>query len=167
MPVNLVTDGGSQFAGSYSASTTTSTIAAYNPQANGLVERWHHVLQVTLKATANKLQYWADRLPILLLGLRARPSSDSGLSPHQMVFGTETYLPVDFISRDTQEMGGTEFYEKLQKARQGYVSPDYNPSTRRVCSLRGEIPRSWCFYRYATRALTKWSAEGLSHLSLK
>ena len=124
MPVNLVTDRGSQFTGSYSASTTTSTIAAYNPQANGLVERWHHVLQVTLKATANKLQYWADRLPILLLGLRARPSSDSGLSPHQMVFGTEPYLPVDFISRDTQEMGGTEFYEKLQKARQGYVSPD-------------------------------------------
>ena len=47
-----------------------------------------------------------------------------------MVFGTETYLPVDFISRDTQEMGGTEFYEKLHKARQGYVYPD--PTTNRL-----------------------------------
>ena len=104
----------------FSASSTTSTTAAYNPQANGLVERWHCVLKDTLKATA---------LPIILLGLRAQPSSDSGLSPHQMVFGTEPYLPADFVSRDAQEIGGTEFYEKLQKARQGYVYPD--PTTHR------------------------------------
>ena len=46
-----------------------------------------------------------------------------------MVFGTEPYLPADFVSRDAQEIGGTEFYEKLQKARQGYVYPD--PTTHR------------------------------------
>ena len=105
-------------------------MVAYNLQANSLVERWHCVLKDTLKATANEHQDWADRLPILLLGLRAQPSSDSSLSPHQMVFGTEPYLCADFISRDTQEMGDTGFYEKLQKARQGYVLyPD--PTTQR------------------------------------
>ena len=113
-----------------------STTAAYNPQQNGLVERWHCVLKDTLKATANQHQDWVDRLPILLLGLRARPSSDSGLTPHQMVFGTEPYLPADFVPRDTQEIGGTEFYDRLQRARQGYVYPD--PTThrlRRLCFL--------------------------------
>ena len=120
--VNLITDQGSQFTaiGLNSARPTTSTTAAYNLQQNGLVERWHRVLKDTLKGTANKHQDWVDRLPILLLGLRARPSSDSGLSPHQMVFGTEPY----FVPRDMQEIGGTEFYDRLQRARQGYVYPD-------------------------------------------
>ena len=136
MQVNLVTDRGSQFTGSYWAqqckfyNINHSTMVAYNLQANSLVERWHCVLKDTLKATANEHQDWADRLPILLLGLRAQPSSDSSLSPHQMVFGTEPYLCADFISRDTQEMGDTGFYEKLQKARQGYVYPD--PTTNRL-----------------------------------
>ena len=102
IPVNLITDRGSQFTGSYWAqqckayNINHSTTAAYNPQQNGFVERWHRVLKDTLKATANQHQDWVDRLPILLLGLRAQPSSDSGLSPHQMVFGTEPYLPADF-----------------------------------------------------------------------
>ena len=74
-----------------------STTAAYNLQANSLDERWFHVLKDTLKATANKHQDWVDQLPIFLLGLRAQPSSDRSLSPHQMVFGTEPYLPADFI----------------------------------------------------------------------
>ena len=90
---------------------------------------WHCVLKDTLKATANKHQDWVDWLPILLLGLRARPSSYSGLSPHQIVFGTEPYLPTDFVPRDTQKIGGTEFYDRLQRARQGYVYPD--PTTHR------------------------------------
>ena len=63
------------------------------------------------------------------MGLRARPCSDSSLCPHQMVFGTEPYLPADFISRDAHEIGDTEFFEKLQKAWQGYVYPE--PSNHR------------------------------------
>ena len=74
-------------------------MATYNPEANGLVERWHRVLKDTLKATSDEHQDWVDQLLILLLGLRARANSDSGVSPHQLVFGTELYLPADFPSQ--------------------------------------------------------------------
>ena len=46
-----------------------------------------------------------------------------------MVFGTEPYLPADFAPRDTQEIGGEEFYNQLQRARSGYTYPD--PTTHR------------------------------------
>ena len=78
VPVNLVTDRGSQFTGSYWAqqcrfyNINHSTTAAYNPKD-------------TLKVTANEHQDWVDQLPILLLGLRARPSSNSGLEMHKNV----------------------------------------------------------------------------------
>ena len=66
---------------------------------------------------------WASRLPMILLGLRARPHLDSGLSPHQQAFGTELTLPTNFASKEAEELDGVEFYEQLKKVRDGYAYP--------------------------------------------
>ena len=66
---------------------------------------------------------WASRLPIILLGLRARPQLDSGLSPHKQAFGTELTLPADFASKEAEELDGVKFYEQLKKVRDGYAYP--------------------------------------------
>ena len=52
-----------------------------------------------------------------MLGLWARPHVDSGLSPQQLTFGTEILLPVDFLSKEAEELDGAEFYKKLQRQK--------------------------------------------------
>ena len=60
---------------------------------------------------------------MILLGLRVRPHLDSGLSPHQQVFGTELTLPVVFPSRGAEELDRADFYKQLQKVRDGNAYP--------------------------------------------
>ena len=60
---------------------------------------------------------------MILLGLRARPHLDSGLSPHQQSFGTELTLTTDFASKMAKELDGVEFYKQLKKVRDGYTYP--------------------------------------------
>ena len=97
----------------------SETMPAYHPEANGMVERWHR----TLSCNRYSDKDWASRLPIILLGLRARPHLDSGLSPHQQAFGMELTLPSDFASKEAEELDGVEFYEQLKKVRDGYAYP--------------------------------------------
>ena len=43
---------------------------------------------------------------MILLGVRARPHLDSGLSPHQLAFGTEPTLPTDLANKEADELDG-------------------------------------------------------------
>ena len=79
------------------------------------------LVQIWLSSDSDK--NWASRLPIILLGLRARPHLDSGLSPHQLAFGCEITLPADFASKEAEELDGVDFYEQLKRARDGYEYP--------------------------------------------
>ena len=81
-----------------------------------MVEHWQCALKVALKTTSSR-EDWAPRLPGLLLGLRARPIADASLSRHQLLFGTEIVLPGDFVSLNTAELYGAQFYQKLKVAR--------------------------------------------------
>ena len=50
---------------------------AFNPRANGTIERVHRSLKTALKARG---KYWLDQLPIVLFGLRIFPN-DHKISP--------------------------------------------------------------------------------------
>ena len=131
IPRTLYTDRGSVFTSEQWASRCQlfgiehRVTPAYHPQTNGMVERWHRTLKEVLKTT-NSREEWAPKLPLLLLGLRARPIADAGLSPHQLLFGTELVLPGDFISVDSEELDGVQFYQKLKEVREGYVYPEHH-----------------------------------------
>ena len=95
-----------------------------------MVERWHRTLKSSMACDRYSDKNWASRLPIILLGLRARPHLDSGLSPHQQAFGCEITLPADFASKEAEELDGVDFYEQLKRARDGY---EYPPAVHHQC----------------------------------
>ncbi len=70
---------------------------AYHPQSNGLVERFHRRLKEALRARLADTD-WPQHLPWVLLGLRAAPREDSGISAAELVYGCPLSLPGQFLS---------------------------------------------------------------------
>jgi hypothetical protein len=69
---------------------------AYHPVSNGAVERLHCRLKDAHRACAAAAT-WSEELPIVLLGLRAQPREDTGLSLAKLVFGAPIVLPNKFL----------------------------------------------------------------------
>jgi transposase InsO family protein len=65
---------------------------AYHPQSNGMVERFHCQLKEALRYRECGTN-WAAHLPWVLMGLRAAPKDDSGISSAELVYGQELRLP--------------------------------------------------------------------------
>ncbi len=72
---------------------------AYHPESNGAVERLHRRLKEALHARAAAAT-WAEELPFVLLGLRAQPREDTGLSPAESVYGAPIVLSNEFLQCD-------------------------------------------------------------------
>jgi hypothetical protein len=72
---------------------------AYHPESNGAVERLHRCLKDALRARAAAAT-WSEELPFVLLGLRAQPREDTGLSPAEAVFGAPIVLPNEFLQNE-------------------------------------------------------------------
>ncbi len=70
---------------------------AYHPESNGAVERLHRRLKDALRTRA-AAAIWSEELPFVLLGLRAQPREDTGLS--QAVFGAPIVLPNEFLQNE-------------------------------------------------------------------
>ena len=125
----LISDPGVQFTSNYWAEQCqmfgirSKTTTADHPKANSMVIDGIEPSRTPISCDRYSDKNWASRLPIILLGLRARPHLDSGLSPHQQAFGMELTLPSDFASKEAEELDGVEFYEQLKKVRDGYAYP--------------------------------------------
>jgi hypothetical protein len=68
----------------------------YHPEANCAVERLHCCHKDALRARTAAAT-WAKELLWVLLGLRAQPREDTGLSLAEAVFGTPIVLPNEFL----------------------------------------------------------------------
>jgi hypothetical protein len=66
---------------------------------NGAVKKLHRHLKDTLRART-AVATWSEELPFVLLGLRAQPREDTGLSPAEAVFGSQIVLPNEFFQND-------------------------------------------------------------------
>ena len=71
-------------------------IAAYHPQANGLVERFHRQLKSALRAMPTP-QHWVDHLPLITLSIRAATKTDTDVAPCELVHGSPLRLPGEFF----------------------------------------------------------------------
>lgn len=68
---------------------------SYHPEANGLLEGYHHKLKNSLRALADP--NWSERIPIINLIWNNVIREDGLYSPSQIVFGTNLLLPNDFF----------------------------------------------------------------------
>jgi hypothetical protein len=64
-----------------------------------VVERLHRHLKDALRART-AVATWSEELPFVLLGLRAQPREDTGLSPAEAVFGAPIVLPNEFLQNE-------------------------------------------------------------------
>ena len=100
IPEEITTDRGSTFTSSLwtelaeSLGTSIHHTTAYNPEANGVVERLHRSLKAALMARCTGPS-WHTQLPWVLLGLRTAPHKALGASPAEAVYGKALTIPAD------------------------------------------------------------------------
>lgn len=134
-PISISTDRGRQFEsslwreissllGSQHIKTT-----AYNPKANGVIERFHRSLKASL--TAHQSSSWVHALPITLLGLRSVVKEDLGCSSAEMLYGTPLRLPGDFLEDLPITPGASDFASTIKAAMSSFkTAPTRTPSVR-------------------------------------
>ena len=94
-PLVLTTDRGTQFCSELSERLNDVLgihhirTCAFNPRANGMVERVHRNLKCALKARG---KHWLSQLPIVLLGIRMRPD-ENGESAFSRTTGEQPMMP--------------------------------------------------------------------------
>ena len=127
VPLKLTSDRGRQFQSTLFSElcnllgTEQITTTAYNPKGNGMIERVHRRLKEALKALGDR--DWLAGLPMILLGLRAAPREESGVSCAEMTFGRTLILPGEFCDAQSSEIDDTSQY--VQQLRQSIrkISP--------------------------------------------
>ncbi|GBP85258.1 hypothetical protein EVAR_92025_1 [Eumeta japonica] len=133
LPSKLTSDQGKQFESNLFHKLTKLLgidkihTTPYHPQSNGMVERWHRSLKTALRARLNH-KSWIEELPIILLGLRAVPRSDTNVSAAELTFGKTLRLPGDFY--DTDRNVSYDSYEYVQKLRQSIDRLKPRPAAR-------------------------------------
>ena len=85
---------------------------SYHPIANELIERQHRTLKAALKAQQNPYD-WYHNLGFVLLGLRASPNVDTGISSAELRLGTTLRLPGHFFEPST-EQAHTRYASRLK-----------------------------------------------------
>ncbi len=106
-PQQITSDRGAQFTSSVWSSFTSllgiksKLTTPYYPQANGAVERFHHRLKDSLRARLAGSD-WPAHLPWVMLGLRAAPREDSGISAAELVYGCPLSLLGQFLTSSEQ-----------------------------------------------------------------
>ena len=98
VPATITTDQGTQFTGGTwqcmckALGSKHVRTTAYHPQSNGIVERFHRQLKAALRARCSGAD-WLEHLPWVLLGLRAAPKEEAGVSAAEATYGHSLVLP--------------------------------------------------------------------------
>ena len=124
VPAVLTSDRGTQFTSSVWSGVcavlgiATSTTTSFHPQSNGIIERFHRSLKSSLRARLAGSD-WMSHLPLVLLGLRATPKDDTGLSVSEAVYGSALTLPGEML--DVPELTSDSFLRKVERAVDGFA----------------------------------------------
>ncbi|WP_435316540.1 DDE-type integrase/transposase/recombinase, partial [Klebsiella pneumoniae] len=119
LPDQITSDRGAVFTSSLWQQLTrrlgisTTTTSAYNPEANGMVERFHRSLKAALMSRCSS-ERWKPELPWVMLGLRTAPKDNDDHSPAERVYGDPLTVPADFF-RPATDLPPNELHESVQR----------------------------------------------------
>ena len=104
IPEELVSDQGSNLIGELmkqlyeSLGITKINVSTYHPEANGLVERFNGTLKTLLrKFVDDNVRDWDKYIPFILFAYREVPSSSTGYSPFELLYGRMIRGPLSVI----------------------------------------------------------------------
>ena len=103
VPLEILSDRGNNFLSSVMMETFKflgilhSKMAAYRPQSNRAVERFHHTLMQMVRKSVADHSDWDEHLQYLLFACREAPCSSTGFSPFELLFGHEVHGPLDIL----------------------------------------------------------------------
>ena len=159
VPLEITSDRGRQFESSLFSQLTSmlgthhNFTSAYNPKANGMIERVHRQLKASIRCHGT--ENWVEVLPLVLLGMRTSLKSDLGCSAAELLYGSTLKLPGEFFDSNARtEANANEFVSQLratmdqirpqpvrkQGARAVFVHPELRTATH--VFVRREMKRS-------------------------
>ena len=157
IPEMLVSDNGGEFTSDdfeqwlRECGTQHRRTSPYNPQSNGMIERFNGTIQkLLLRLTGGNERHWSKYLSEALYACRIS-EGPFGLSPYQAVFGTRPRLPRASNSRDEGDrlkaihLATKILVELREEARRKYKSNEpraaktFAPGT--LVSIRVLAPR--------------------------
>ena len=115
IPLQLLTDQGSQFLGSMvkhlcrDLGIDKIRTTPYHPECNGVVEHMHGTLVPMLTKASQAGLDWVEQLPFALFALRSAPNRDTKFSPYQLVYGHRVRTPLDILHQGWAEEEFSEF----------------------------------------------------------
>lgn len=105
VPSSITTDQGRQFESCLLGELNSllgierKRTTAYQPQTNGIVERWHRQLKASIKCHIT--ENWTEVLPTVLLGLRTCFKEDLGCSVAHLLYGTTLRIPGELFTNSS------------------------------------------------------------------
>lgn len=104
VPLELHTDQGRSFESrllielSHLLGIKKTRTTPLHPQSDGQVERQHQtILDYLSKFVAENQKDWDEWIPMFLLAYRSSKHESTGISPSEVIFGKDIYLPLDLI----------------------------------------------------------------------
>ena len=123
---------------------------AYNPSANGLVERVHRTLKQALMARCADSE-WSYNLPWVLLGLRTTPKEGLNVSPAEMVYGETITVPGEFFPPSEEDSDVHMQLSRLRKVVGEYrpfIPSKDNDARQRIYVPRDLLTAKYVFVRH-------------------
>ncbi|VDI61792.1 COMPASS component SPP1 [Mytilus galloprovincialis] len=129
---------------------------AYQPSANGQVERYNRTLMDIVRCFVNKSQKdWDEYLPQLASAIRSSDNRMTGMTPNKMMLGREVNMPIDLVFRPPTESDESEeaYVSRLiaeirqaheiarqkLKTSQEYMKRDYDIKMRKNEYVPGDL----------------------------
>ena len=93
--------------------------SGYNPQSNGVIERFHRFLMACLTVHVHEFHSkWDEALPLIEFAYRASVSTTTGYSPFFLVYGRDAPLPLDSLfklEQGSQPQTLPQYAQRLQQ----------------------------------------------------